>query len=364
MLKRIHVHNFRTFVNFEWVPPPIAVLVGDNGSGKSSLVEVLWHLLDIVVHGKSIEAIGADQTKWLQETDQVFEIDIDSGKEQVRYRLQIVGGYNLSLSESLVATDGMLYRSHEGLVELFGDEPGAQPRVTIPFNRQLSFIAALEARPDNQRILAFRSALRSIAAIKPDPLRVIGVALAEERGLARDLSNFAAWYRAKALEDQDANDLLRNDLKAAIRGFSQLSLAPVAQEIKALRVRFRFERGTHDVPWECLSDGQRLLIALYGTLRFSLDNARLVVLDEIENYVAPQEIQPWLQKLVDGAAHRGGQVILMSHHPESINYMAADSAWRMWRDPAGGHTRIEPLSPDLEAGETAYDLLRRGRDGD
>ena len=48
----------------------------------------------------------------------------------------------------------------------------------------------------------------------------------------------------------------------------------------------------------------------------------------------------------------------MSHHPESINYLAADAAWRMRRDPASGHSRIERLEPDLSAGETAYDLAK------
>ena len=41
MLKRIYLHNFRSFVNFEWAPPPASVLVGDNGAGKSALIEVL-----------------------------------------------------------------------------------------------------------------------------------------------------------------------------------------------------------------------------------------------------------------------------------------------------------------------------------
>jgi predicted ATPase len=38
MLKRIYIHNYRTFVNFEWEPPPACVLVGANGVGKSALV--------------------------------------------------------------------------------------------------------------------------------------------------------------------------------------------------------------------------------------------------------------------------------------------------------------------------------------
>jgi predicted ATPase len=42
MLRRIYVHNYRTFVSFEWRPPLACVLVGDNGSGKSALLDVSW----------------------------------------------------------------------------------------------------------------------------------------------------------------------------------------------------------------------------------------------------------------------------------------------------------------------------------
>lgn len=102
-----------------------------------------------------------------------------------------------------------------------------------------------------------------------------------------------------------------------------------------------------------------MLIGLYGVLHFSLRHAGLILLDEIENYVSPQEIQPWLRKLTELAHASDKQVILISHHPEAIDYLAADSAWRVWRDPQGGHSRIERLEPDLDVGETAYDLTKR-----
>ena len=52
------------------------------------------------------------------------------------------------------------------------------------------------------------------------------------------------------------------------------------------------------------------------------------------------------------------QLIVVSHHPESINYLAADSIWHMWRDTASGHTRIAPLKPNREAGEAAYEAAK------
>ena len=60
------------------------------------------------------------------------------------------------------------------------------------------------------------------------------------------------------------------------------------------------------------------------------------------------------------AAEKGQQLIVVTHHPEAIDYMAADAVWRMWRDEADGRACIEQLQPDRSAGETAYDLVKFG----
>lgn len=373
MLKRIYLHNFKTFVNFEWCPPAAGVVVGDNGVGKSALLEALWSLLDIVVHGRTLDQtpLHDARTAWLDEQDQVIEIEVETGRaggppDNLTYRLEsrFAGYSGFEIVEELAGSDGTLYRSSGGSVELFGDDPTPEPRATIPYNSRQSFLAALDPRPDNLRITSFRRALASIAAIKPDPLKLReGVAL-ESRILFRDLSNFAGWYRTRVQEDPDAVLLHRDDLLEAIPGFSGLRFEAVTAEVKTLRARFGFDGLVHELPWESLSDGQRLLVALYGAFRFSFGEAGLVVLDEVENFVAPGEIQPWFVKVLDAASERGTQVLAVSHHPETIDYMAADSSWRMWRDPSGGHSRIERLQPDLDVGQTAYELARSGHADD
>ncbi|MBI2898345.1 MAG: AAA family ATPase [Deltaproteobacteria bacterium] len=363
MLKRIHIHNYRSFVNFEWHPPSSCVLVGPNGA-KSSLLEVLWTLQDVLVVGKLHEETGFPSTcaEWLREPEQTIEVDLDSKDDGFLYRISYrKEGTSGRIREELrLANGGLLYRSADGKVELFGDAPAPAAKATIAFDRRRSFVSVLEPRPDNQKITAFREAVRSIRGVKPDPRRLGGAATGEAPTLERDLSNFADWYRGRVQEDPDAMTAMMSDLRDRIAGFQQLRLEPISPEVKDLRARFFFDGTSYELSWAKLSDGQRLLIALYGLLRFELAHAGLAVLDEIENYVAPAEIQPWLRVLLDSASAGGRQVLVLSHHPETINYLAADEAWRMWRDPASGVTRIGKLQPDLEAGVTAYDLLKLG----
>jgi len=367
MLKRIHIHNFRTFVNFEWSPPETCVIVGANGVGKSALIEVLWLLQDLLVAGHTIDetTFPSARTTWLATEAQIIELDVQVGSETLRYRLEVINEGNRGvLSEELRAGEVVLYRAAGGKAELFGEPPSPAARTIVPFDRRRSFISALEARADNRRIVAFRDAVAAIWAMKPDPRRLGGAAVAESAFLDRDLANFASWYRARVQEDPDAADALREDLRRSMTGFSTLRLEPISPEVKDLRVRFAFGGRTHEIGWAKLSDGQRLLIALYGMLRFGFPKASLIALDECENYVAPGEIQPWLRAVADAAAERRQQLLLVSHHPESINYLAADAAWRLWRDKEAGHSRIVRLDPDLSVGETAYDALKLGSTDD
>ncbi|MBL8919053.1 MAG: AAA family ATPase [Myxococcaceae bacterium] len=362
MLKRLYAHNFRSFVNFEWVPPRASVLVGENGAGKSAFVEVLWLLQDLLVHGRTVDETPSTsaRTEWLQDELQSFELEAIVASDAFHYRLDIrLETGRTAVREELKANGAVLYRADGGKVELFGDDPpSAVARTTIPFDRRRSFISALEQRADNKRIIAFREAIGSIWAVKPDPRRLGGAAVAENPWLERDLSNFASWYRSRMGEDPDATDALRRDLQAVLAGFSTLRLEPISPEVKDLRARFSFGQRTHELGWAKLSDGQRLLIALYGLLRLGLPRASLIVLDEAENYVAPQGIQPWLQAVGDAAAEKNQQLLVVSHHPETINYLAADGTWRMWRDKDAGHIRIAPLLPDLASGVTAYDAFK------
>jgi predicted ATPase len=361
MLKRIYIHNYRAFVNFEWRPPPVCVLVGPNGAGKSAIFEVLCLLQDLVVHGKRLEDLGfpSTLTAWRKDTEQSIEVDIELDGEQFSYRLGCrKDNGSSSITEQLSSDGDLLYRSGDGGVEIFGDQPAPEPRVKIPFSSRTSFLASLEPRPDNQRILKFKSYIDLIWYLKPDPIRLGGAAASEASWLDRDLTNFASWYRTRVQEEPDAIAALRQDLQQALPGFDQLRLQPMPGGVKDLLVRFRYGNNSHELSWDKLSDGQRMLIALYGVYRLAVPTASLVALDEIENFVAPSEIQPWLREVVDAISARNSQLIAISHHSESINYLAADSMWRMWRDHQGGHSRIALLEANRDAGEAAYEATK------
>jgi len=71
-----------------------------------------------------------------------------------------------------------------------------------------------------------------------------------------------------------------------------------------------------------------------------------ICLDEPDNFVALAEIQPWLFELSDRIEDQGGQVILISHHPELINILAPEHAVIFSRED-GGPVRVEAFRSDI-----------------
>jgi predicted ATPase len=57
MIKRIQIDNYRCFSNFEWAPGQFALLLGENGAGKTSMFDVLESLRDIITKGHATDEI-------------------------------------------------------------------------------------------------------------------------------------------------------------------------------------------------------------------------------------------------------------------------------------------------------------------
>jgi len=79
MLTRLYCDNYKCLVNFEFRPGPIQLIIGRNGSGKSTVFEVLALLRDFAARGYPCEDrfVGRTRTRWQPEVKkQRFELDV------------------------------------------------------------------------------------------------------------------------------------------------------------------------------------------------------------------------------------------------------------------------------------------------
>jgi len=89
MLQRLYVTNYRCLVNFEFRPTAKQLIVGRNGTGKTTVFDVLAMLRDYAVRGSPCEGLlgGKTRTRWQNVAEQRFELDVKGNGGEYRYTL-------------------------------------------------------------------------------------------------------------------------------------------------------------------------------------------------------------------------------------------------------------------------------------
>lgn len=354
MLKRLYIDNFRYLSNLEIRPERVAALVGANGSGKSAVFDVLRALSTFLNAGDraSLAFPPWSLTRWDTRRAQRFEVEIENKGKSFRYNLTLDHQADDSTpairEEELIGDGDLLYRYADGLVELYGDEAGQKPRTSFPYVGSRSFLPMLERRHDNQRIFAFKDWFSGVYLFALNPWVFEFASQRETPSIAFNGENFVSWYRSLVQESPGVEKLLREDLEPIIPGLSEIQLRQNGPYARVMNIHCETGGQPYDLNVTELSEGQKILLALYTILHTVAPSACLLVFDEPDNFVAQAEIQPWLSALRDATTGSNpGTLLVISHHPEVINYLAADEALFFWRTDEGP-TRVKKLADELD----------------
>jgi len=371
MLKRVYVDNFRTLVNFDLPLRELTLLLGPNGSGKTTVFEAVHAVRDFLCAEKTSNDLfpTGTLTRWETRDTQVFELALGEPIGEFVYHLEIQ--HDRIRQRCRVKSERLLHDGHtlyESKVDdaqlrarLYRDNYGVGPEVLVDWSR--SGVASIQPRPDNTLLTSFKKRMERVVVARLNPAVMGAFADQESVMLAWDASNFVAWFRYVASSDLDLMAKLRPALTEVIVGLDTLSLAKHGDDAKALVARFRLEEapGAGGVSYSCrfdeLSDGERVLLVLYALLECAGPECTLC-LDEPENFLALREIQPWLNMVIDKAQSQAFQTVLISHHPELINALAV-GAGRWLERPSGGPTRSREITDD-GSGLAVADLVARG----
>ncbi|MFP4165374.1 MAG: AAA family ATPase, partial [Chitinispirillaceae bacterium] len=182
----------------------------------------------------------------------------------------------------------------------------------------------------------------------------------ESDWLNRNGTNFASWYRFLSQEHQDKTIDLTNNLRDILPGFHAFKLETAGKH-RILKVGFLNGKKSEPVyfDFEQISDGQRTMIVLYSLLLSLQDLGHTLFLDEPENYLALPEIQPWLMELNNACGEDFPQAVLISHHPELIDYLGPECGKWIDRDPLGP-TRVKSLPTKIEKNLKLSEQIARG----
>jgi hypothetical protein len=362
LLKRVYIDNFKAMLNFELKLGQLVLLLGSNGCGKTTLADVLSRLRS-VVGGVPIEEQfhPTTLTRWESRRVQTFEIDVSGNAGLYEYHLEVehtdrpqprIVAEHLRYDQKplFVARldDDGVYRAR-----LFRDDHREGPEVLADWSR--SGLAQLQSRPENRKLYWFKKWLSELSTVIIDPWGMAGSSEKEEQTLRDDASNFASWYRQMTQEKPARMIHYFDDLKEVLDGFQEVNFVPHG-EVFALRVKLNGINHT----WKELSEGQRALISLYSLLHFAVDDGRTTVFDEPENFISTREIQPWLVGLCDRIETlEDAQALIISHHPETLNYLAGSSGLLLERK-EGGPVRVRKWAEVADSGLEPAEVLARG----
>ena len=199
MLKELYIDNYKSLVNFKYEPQPLQLLVGDNGSGKTSVFDVLEKLRDVVADGLDIgKAFPASTlTAWELRPVQHFELVFSDGEGDYSYALSIEHDGKTSKSqinyESVLFNGLLLYEFEDAEVRLFRDD--GSRNTDFPFDGARSAIATIPDLPTTQRFNWFRRRMRRLFVFSPDPIRMTATSDSERAWPDRQMHRIASWLR-------------------------------------------------------------------------------------------------------------------------------------------------------------------------
>jgi len=365
MLQRIFIDNFRQLVNFEITLERINLFLGYNGTGKSTVFDVLKKIQQFA-RGDSANTLFHinDLTRWQKSLIQYFELVIGGNGGIYHYELAIEFDKvkrTAQVHHERLSFDGKKlfeFDQSEEQGQFYGDDQSAKEWVMpfVSFQSVLPIVSRIQQ--NNTHVQWFVKQLSRFIVTQINPGIMLKSSDKEASQLSATADNFVSWYRYIS-QNQKAVFSITTALQEIWDGFEYFRFVE-AGESRWLVLSFFMQDGSSiDYAFDELSDGQRALIVLYALLHFAASENCILCIDEPENYLALSEIQPWLLSLYDFCNDNKLQSLIISHHPEFINHLAASGGY--WFDcQQNGPVRVSRIGSNGDVGISMSELVARG----
>lgn len=344
MLLRLYAHNFRCFENFEFKPADIrsGLLIGRNGSGKSSVARVLQVLQKI---GRGVNRVGQlvgikDFPFGRSALPMRFEFGLKLGSQLFEYTLALELPERFKelrvLEERLTVDGNTVYSRERAQVSLHRDSAATGG---VRFNIDWHMVALLVIQdPTMQDDLAtVKEWLARMVILAPIPKLMTGNSTIESLEPDEDGSNVADWMFGLLAQFPSAYATLIDQLRAVMPDLAALRNVPVSRAVKAMFVQFESGADRFEIGFDDLSDGEKCFFLCALVLAANEVSGPLFVFwDEPDNYLSLSEVAQFIVNLRKGF-QRGGQFLATSHNSEAIQRFSSENTWLMIRK-----THLEP----------------------
>lgn len=368
MLRLLRADNFKCLDGFELRLDGHALLMGLNGSGKSTVVELLDRLRRFWVEGdKSTDCFPAStRTRWGSQRPQAFEIHLETAGHPLRLGVALGPadkGQPVRIADEDIDGVGISVRRRGDAPIDLGPDPLVPQQLLVP--DQLSALPLVLSRftqlPGALRVMDEAAGFRPF---RIEPATMETMAHAPDPVLCFDGRNFSCWLLARERHFPGMYQAIVRRAADVLKGFAGFAFVPEGDQFRLItHWRSTMHAGgglngtTRSYDLAELSDGQRLILVLSALVELAAQRELALILDEPDNYVALQEIQPLLLSLMDLPRV---QLIVVSHHPEVIDLMAKDHGYVLAREDDQGPVLVKRWQAPPGTMLPASELVARG----
>jgi predicted ATPase len=347
-LQSVHLRNFKAIIDSKVVKlGSLTAFIGNNGAGKSSLIEGLETYQSIVRDG-----LDTAMQRWMgieharhkgQEAKEkagklvnpiAFELAIGTSPRKVR-RIELEANNDPAANRMFIAQERIssldgtwLDRNKIGAEQSYG--PG----------RSLLSVPLPSYKEEAHHILEWQ-----FLALSPERM---GLPVAQQRTgggvrLARDGSNIADYLLDLRRQDQSAFDGIVETM-AFVLPYARDLQPSVTSELER-KAWLQLTEADFKVPGWMLSTGTLRLLALLALLRHP-SPPPLIVVEEIENGLDPRSIHLIVDEIRDVVQSGRSQVIVTTHSPYLLNLLPLQAIILAERSSSGEPVFWRPSDED------------------
>jgi len=344
MLKSIWIDNFKSLVDFDLELSKFNCLVGLNGSGKSTVLQAMDFLSQLMVGNvdewlKQRHWESADLNSKLTKKSNIdFKIVVDFPEfGEVTWEGSVNRGSLHCTQESIKVKNNVLFRVDNGVCMMrkpYDLDKGALITETFPidfvnvtyltdkfstkkfsvvFEYQGSILSQLKDKQTNQLLQALKSSviqIRSLDLLSPELLRSRTKTSAGKLGLGGE--RLSAFIHESGKEGKEK---LKQSLSRVYEQLESIDTRSLRSGWKQLEITEQFEGQTLKSTARHINDGLLRLMAVLAQL--DREEAEFLLFDEIENGINPELIEFLIDHLVK-ASH---QVLVTTHSPMILNFL-------------------------------------------
>ena len=314
MIRRLYIDNYKCFSNFELRLDklPCSMIIGANGSGKSTIAEVL----------SCFSAIGRGNVNINDIIPQYARSALNTDRNSTMITLEIeIGDATRTWQYSLcVEPDGIAYRIVSEKLTLGETVLFDRARLHLS-NTVVAMAVVSDETSESRHIADLRAMLAAIYVLRPVP-QMMGASVATGTGffLDADASNFASWLPNVMAHVNNAYSAFREYLQCVFPDFANVALVNTTVEGRTFTVGFKTGNADEFVSlgFDRLSDGEKCQFIAASLIALNAHVPNLTVFwDEPDNYITTSEVAYLLPALCNSFQKRG-QLIVSSHSREAI----------------------------------------------